>query len=78
MVDEVAAMVARFVHRDAIRGQLQHLHMLGTSGTVTTLAGVHLGLPKYDRRRVDGAWLAAGEVDTILDQLLDMTYEQRI
>lgn len=52
--------------------------MLGTSGTVTTLAGVHLGLPKYDRRRVDGAWLGAGEVDVILEQLLDMTYEDRI
>jgi exopolyphosphatase / guanosine-5'-triphosphate,3'-diphosphate pyrophosphatase len=78
MVAEVADMVERFSHRDAIRSQLQHLHMLGTSGTVTTLAGVHLGLPKYDRRRVDGAWLAADEVDTILDQLLDMTYEERI
>ena len=31
--------------------------MLGTSGTVTTLAGVHLDLPRYDRRRVDGTWL---------------------
>lgn len=78
MVDEVADMVACFAHREAIRGQLQHLHMLGTSGTVTTLAGVHLGLVKYDRRRVDGAWLAAGEVDIILQQLLDMSYEQRI
>ena len=27
------------------------IHLLGTSGTVTTLAGVHLGLPRYDRRR---------------------------
>ena len=29
--------------------------MLGSSGTVTTLAGVHLDLPRYDRARVDGA-----------------------
>ena len=28
--------------------------LLGTSGTVTTLAGVHLGLPHYDRKAVDG------------------------
>jgi len=28
--------------------------MLGTSGTVTTLAAVHLGLRRYDRRKVDG------------------------
>jgi exopolyphosphatase/guanosine-5'-triphosphate,3'-diphosphate pyrophosphatase len=78
MVDEVAAMIEPFAHRAAIQGQIEHLHMLGTSGTVTTLAGVHLGLPKYDRRRVDGAWLGASEVDVILDQLLAMTYEDRI
>lgn len=78
MVDEVAAMIEPFAHRQAIQAQIEHLHMLGTSGTVTTLAGVHLGLPKYDRRRVDGAWLGAGEVDVILEQLLDMTYEDRI
>lgn len=78
MVDEVAAMVEPFAQRAALHNQIPHLHMLGTSGTVTTLAGVHLGLAKYDRRRVDGAWLGAGEVDTILDQLLAMTYEQRI
>lgn len=78
MVDEVAAMIEPFAHRAAIQSQIEHLHMLGTSGTVTTLAGVHLGLPKYDRRRVDGAWLGAGEVDVILDQLLAMTYEDRV
>ena len=26
-------------------------HFLGTSGTVTTIAGIHLGLPAYDRNR---------------------------
>jgi exopolyphosphatase/guanosine-5'-triphosphate,3'-diphosphate pyrophosphatase len=30
------------------------LRLLGTSGTVTTLASVHLGLPSYDRKLVDG------------------------
>ena len=78
MVDEVAGMIDAFPHRAFILAQLEHLHMLGTSGTVTTLAGVHLGLPKYDRRRVDGAWLKAGEVDIILEQLLAMSYEERI
>jgi exopolyphosphatase / guanosine-5'-triphosphate,3'-diphosphate pyrophosphatase len=32
--------------------------MLGTSGTVTTIAGVHLDLPRYERRRVDGCWMS--------------------
>ena len=31
-------------------------HLLGTSGTVTTIAGVHLGLRHYDRSVVDGCW----------------------
>ena len=35
----------------------QRMHLLGTSGTVTTIAGVHLGLKRYDRRRVDGCWM---------------------
>ena len=30
------------------------MQLLGTSGTVTTIAGVHLGLRRYDRRAVDG------------------------
>ncbi len=53
-------------------------HLLGTSGTVTTLAGVHLGLKRYDRRRVDGVWLAAAQVTGIIDRLLDMTYAERV
>ena len=48
-------------------------HMLGTSGTVTTIAGIHLNLPRYDRRRVDGCWLHDGEVTRVIDRLLGMT-----
>ncbi len=39
------------------RCDLDGFHMLGTSGTVTTIAGVFLRLRRYDRRRVDGCWL---------------------
>ena len=52
--------------------------MLGTSGTVTTLAGVHLGLPRYDRRRVDGIWLAGGVVADLIETLVGMDYDARI
>ncbi len=54
------------------------VHMLGTSGTVTTLAGVHLGLPYYDRSKVDGCWLRVEDVRAISGRLLGMTYEQRV
>ena len=33
-----------------------HYHLLGTSGTVTTLAAIALKLPRYNRTRVDGSW----------------------
>ena len=46
-------------HRLRERMATKNTHLLGTSGTVTTLAGVHLGLPRYDRRQVDGCWLQA-------------------
>ena len=32
-------------------------HIIGTSGTITSLAGVHLKLPYYQRKRVDGLWM---------------------
>ena len=64
MVDEVGEMLDGFPEADALDRAVAagNVHMLGTSGTVTTLAGVHLGLPRYDRRRVDGTWLSGGEV----------------
>ena len=34
----------------------EHEHLLGTSGTVTTLAALALKLPRYNRRRIDGSW----------------------
>lgn len=53
-------------------------HMLGTSGTVTTLAGIHLGLKRYDRRRVDGTWLADADVGAMIAHLLEMDFEGRV
>src|SRR6185369_6235610 len=53
MVQEVGGMIAPFAHEHASAG-LHGVHMLGTSGTVTTIAGVHLNLKRYDRNRVAG------------------------
>lgn len=52
-------------------------HFLGTSGTVTSIAGVHLRLPRYRRDRVDGIWLSADEVREVSERLRAMTYEER-
>ncbi len=52
-------------------------HFLGTSGTVTSIAGVHLGLPRYRREAVDGLWLSERDVRLVTDRLREMSYEAR-
>src|SRR5436190_11387206 len=56
MVAEVADQLRPFAHQHG--DQLDGMHLLGTSGTVTTVAGIYLNLPRYDRRRVDGIWMS--------------------
>lgn len=79
MVAEVAARVEPFVAR--LRATQvdfgADFHLLGTSGTVTTIAGVHLGLPRYDRTRVDGVWITPGDVQGVTRSLLGMSYADR-
>jgi exopolyphosphatase/guanosine-5'-triphosphate,3'-diphosphate pyrophosphatase len=75
MIAEVAEHVDRFA---AEQGGIEGLHMLGTSGTVTTIAGVYLDLPRYERRRVDGCWMTEGQVSSVVERLLTMTYEGRV
>lgn len=53
-------------------------HLLGTSGTVTTLAGVHLGLERYDRWRVDGLWLSNEEATRAIAKLRAMDFDARV
>jgi len=80
MVDEVSGYVAEFTaaHAAAHGVSLDGVHMLGTSGTVTTIAGIHLRLTRYDRRRVDGCWLADDEITRVIDELIAMSYEDRV
>ncbi|MDW6023154.1 Ppx/GppA phosphatase family protein [Mesorhizobium sp. BAC0120] len=80
MVDHVASLLLQFEKRH----HLSHLasgtrfHLLGTSGTVTTLAGVHLGLDRYDRRRVDGLWMSRSNVDAMVERLLSWDFPARV
>lgn len=53
------------------------VQMLGTSGTVTTLGGVYLGLTSYDRSKVDGLWIGLDDIDRITRDLNAMTCEDR-
>ena len=57
-------------NRDGIR-------LLGTSGTVTTLASVHLALPSYDRRAVDGLHVPIEAMQKISSMIAEMDYDER-
>ena len=80
MIDDVTGRLAEFEktapHRDLIANG--NVHLLGTSGTVTTIAGVQLDLPAYDRNRVDGCWLQADDVRGVAGRLIGMSYEERV
>ena len=52
-------------------------HIVGTSGTVTCLAGVHLQLDKYRRAAVDGVWLGRDEADAAIAKLRDLGLDGR-
>ncbi len=77
MVNFVTRHLDAFTDQVAEEDRCDRFHLLGTSGTVTTLAGVHLGLLRYDRRVVDGLWMSNDEVSDAMDLLRDMTYEER-
>lgn len=79
MVGEVSSQLTPFLERmmPDVSSTPADFHLLGTSGTVTTIAGVHLGLARYDRTRVDGIWISPEEVRNVTQSLLDMDYESR-
>lgn len=60
---------------EAIRNQ--EIQVIGTSGTVTVLGAVHLGLPRYNRAAVDGISLSGEELDKVIKRIKNMEHEGR-
>ncbi len=81
MREMVSDSFATFAERAArMRAQLAPvgpLRLLGTSGTVTTLASLHLDLPQYDRRAVDGLIVPADSMRAISAYLSGLSLDQR-
>ncbi|MGE5147151.1 MAG: Ppx/GppA phosphatase family protein [Candidatus Eiseniibacteriota bacterium] len=79
MVADVAARLASFEAANGIRDKIASglVQMLGTSGTVTTIAGVHKQLPRYDRALVDGCHLTFDEIAAANRQLVGLDYRGR-
>jgi exopolyphosphatase/guanosine-5'-triphosphate,3'-diphosphate pyrophosphatase len=80
MVAHVTELVAPFeaAHKFGPRTAEANIHLLGTSGTVTTVAGIQLGLRRYDRARVDGCWLDVAAAREVTYGLLARSYEERV
>ncbi|MEJ7932933.1 Ppx/GppA phosphatase family protein [Sphingobium sp. AN558] len=71
-VADAFAPLARRLPRDAIG-----MRLLGTSGTVTTLASLHLELPRYDRQAIDGLIVPAPSMRAISTRLATMSLAER-
>jgi len=64
----------RLAETPEIRPEFQ---IIGTSGTVTTVAATHLGLRRYDRSKVDGLRMTSDQVKSVVDQYLALGAEGR-
>jgi exopolyphosphatase/guanosine-5'-triphosphate,3'-diphosphate pyrophosphatase len=80
------SLVAQLVEKVQAVGDAHHLreafakgdgHIIGTSGTVTSLAGVYLGLPRYVRSRVDGMWFDVADCRDTIAGLVRQTRAER-
>lgn len=77
MVAEVGGRMLPFALKAGSAAATANFHLLGTSGTVTTIGGIHLGLERYDRRRVDGMWMRGDDIETIIDKLIESSLHER-
>lgn len=79
MVCDVVEKLTPFKNRlEPLGGHvLDRMHLLGTSGTVTTIAGIHLQLSCYMRSRVDGVWMDEGEIRRVSRELVNLSYQER-
>ncbi len=79
VVSEVCASLAALDERHSIAGHVAagNVDMLGTSGTVTTLSGLAMGLARYQRERVDGSWLESEAVRRHSAALAAQDFEAR-
>ena len=79
MVADVHEAFGAFHARNALGAAIatRDFHFLGTSGTVTTLAGVHLNLKRYDRRHVDGLWMDDDDIERMMTKIRSMDFQTR-
>ena len=79
MVEAIRGPIASFAAADPLRALFDagRSHLIGTSGAITSLAGLHLGLPRYDRSKVDGLWMTRGDCEAVRSRLSVLTARER-
>jgi exopolyphosphatase / guanosine-5'-triphosphate,3'-diphosphate pyrophosphatase len=75
MRERVRNAFRRFV--DLLPANKDDIRLMGTSGTVTTLASVHLALPSYDRRAIDGLMVPTESMRAISEMMSRMSHAER-
>jgi exopolyphosphatase/guanosine-5'-triphosphate,3'-diphosphate pyrophosphatase len=75
--DSFAPFAERIAPHLGPSGKVDNMRLLGTSGTVTTLASLHLELPQYDRGAVDGLIVPAQSMRAISQRLSGLSPEDR-
>jgi len=79
MVNTVCDHLQSFEDAHLISDVVRHrrTQFLGTSGTVTTLASLHLNLPRYVRDKVDGAWMKTDDIKSLSRSVAQMSHIER-
>ncbi len=75
MFTDLRARLLPFAQTTAADFDGRNYHLLGTSGTVTTLAAIALKLPRYNRTRVDGSWHETAHMLKVVDRLVGLDVE---
>jgi exopolyphosphatase/guanosine-5'-triphosphate,3'-diphosphate pyrophosphatase len=79
MIEAFKSEIAGFRGADTLTPVFEagRSHLVGTSGAITSLAGLHLQLAKYDRSKVDGLWLTRADCQTVAHRLAGLTIAER-
>jgi exopolyphosphatase/guanosine-5'-triphosphate,3'-diphosphate pyrophosphatase len=72
------ALLAKDLEQEGLKEKVERATLVGTAGTATTLAALHLKMEDYDYRKVNNYCLSLDNIKDILSQLLPMTPEERL
>lgn len=77
IVIETMALFQAFEDSHGIRHHLPSAHILGITGTVTTLTCISLAMPRVNQAKVEGFWLQSSEIRRITAHLLSLSHQER-